>query len=266
MLMSVYHKERPEWLKTSIESILEQTVKTDDFVIVQDGPIGIELKTILEEFKSSYPELFNIIALPKNVGLGLALAEGIQHCKNSLVARMDSDDDCAQDRCEKELKCFEQNKNLKIVGSFEAEFVDSMNDIRAIHKVPELHEEIVRFMRKRCALLHPTVMFRKESVIEVGNYRNIRLYEDYDLFARLVFSGYESYNIQEVLYYIRINPAFYKRRGGVEYLITAVKFKYNMRRKGYMSIMDFIISAGGQAIVCLMPNRLREWFYMMFLR
>ncbi|WP_040213549.1 glycosyltransferase [Clostridium polynesiense] len=266
VLMSVYYKEKPDWLKTSIQSILNQTMQTNDFVIVKDGPIGIELETVIDEYINNYPELFNIISLPKNVGLGMALAEGIKHCKNSLIARMDSDDICTIDRCAKELECFQKNKNLKIVGCFEAEFVGSINDVKAIHKVPETHKEIAAFMRRRCALLHPTVMFRKEAVLEIGNYRSVKLYEDYDLFARLVFGGYESYNIQEVLYYIRINPEFYMRRGGVEYLKTVVKFKNYMRKKGYMSVLDFIISAGGQAAVCLMPNKLREWFYMTFLR
>lgn len=266
VLMSVYYKENPEWLRISIESMLAQTVQTDDFVIVKDGPIGEELQKVLDYFSCRYPGLFRIVTLSYNVGLGLALAEGIQHCKNSLVARMDSDDICTEDRCEKELSCFKMMPELKVVGSFEAEFIDSIDNVKAIHNVPEQHEEIVQFMKKRCALLHPTVMYRKEAILEIGNYHSVKLYEDYDLFARLVFKGYKTYNIQEVLYYIRINPAFYKRRGGYEYLKTVIKFKNGLRRNKYISTIDFIISAGGQAVVCLLPNKVREWFYMTFLR
>ena len=47
---------------------------------------------------------------------------------------------------------------------------------------------------------------------------------------------------------------------------TVLKFKNEQRKKGYMSLKDFIISAGGQAIICLLPNRIREWFYLTFLR
>lgn len=266
VLMSVYYKEKPEWLKASINSMLEQTIVTNNFVIVKDGFLGEELEIVLSDFDRRYPNLFTFVELEENKGLGLALAEGIKYCTNELIARMDSDDISAKDRCERQLKCFDEDEDLQIVGCYEAEFIDSIKNIKAIHKVPEKNEEIIRFMKRRCALLHPTVIFKKEAVIECGNYKDVRLYEDYDLFVRMVFGGCKSYNLQETLYYIRINPDFYKRRGGIEYLKTAVKFKNNLRKNKNISNLDFIISAGGQAIVCLMPNKWREFIYMTFLR
>ena len=83
VLMSVYYKEKPDWLRVSLQSILNQTVLTNDIVIVKDGPIGDELEAVLNEFANSYTGLFTFVSLPQNMGLGLALAEGIQKCKNS---------------------------------------------------------------------------------------------------------------------------------------------------------------------------------------
>lgn len=266
VLMSVYYKEKPEWLEASINSMLEQTVRTNNFVIVKDGILGDDLERVLSNFDKKYPNLFTFVSLKENKGLGLALAEGIKYCNNELIARMDSDDISKKDRCERQLKCFEKDDKLQIVGCYEAEFIDSIENIKAIHKVPEKNEEIIKFMRRRCALLHPTVIFKKSAVLKYGNYQHVKQYEDYDLFARMVFGGCKSYNLQETLYYIRINPEFYKRRGGIEYLITAVKFKNKLRKNKNISNLDFIISAGGQSIVCLLPNKLRELIYMTFLR
>ena len=267
VLMSVYYKEKPEWLKYSIDSMLKQTIFPDEFVLVEDGPLTNELNEIIDKYKNKYPKLFRIIKLEKNKGLGLALKEGLSYCRNEFVARMDSDDYSMPNRCERLLDIFQKDDSYECVGSYEAEFENSIEEVISVHKVPETSQEISEFMKRRCALLHPTVMFRKSSVINAGNYKNVILYEDYDLFMRMVCEkNAKCYNIQEPLYYIRINSDFYKRRGGIKYMYTALKFKNTQRKKGYMTFSDFIVSAGGQAIVCIMPNKMRRWFYLKFLR
>lgn len=246
---------------------MSQTVVTNDFVLVEDGKLTPELDAVIDEACREYPNIFNIVKLKENKGLGLALAEGIHHCKNELVARMDSDDFSIPTRCQKLLDVFERDSSLSIVGSFEAEFENYIENIVAIHRVPEKSEEIHSFMKSRCALLHPTVMYKKSAVIEAGNYRDVHLYEDYDLFMRMIIGhGMKGYNVQESLYYIRVNDAFFERRGGFEYMKTAVKFKYKQLSNRNISIKNFIISAGGQALVCLMPNSIRKAFYLKFLR
>ena len=129
VLMSVYYKEKPEWLDYSIKSIINQTVLCDEFVIVEDGPLTEELQSIIDKYKNDYPKIFNIVKLEKNRGLGLALQEGIKTCKNEYIARMDSDDYSIPERCEKILKVFMNNSDYDCVGSFEAEFEDNINNI-----------------------------------------------------------------------------------------------------------------------------------------
>ena len=92
VLMSVYYKENPEYLRQSMESILNQTISTDDFVLVCDGPLGENLDSVIKDMKKEFGSVLNVVRLPENVGLGNALNEGIKICKNELVARMDSDD------------------------------------------------------------------------------------------------------------------------------------------------------------------------------
>lgn len=267
VLMSVYNKEKPEYLKISIESMLAQTIKPSEFIIVEDGPLTPQLYSVISGFVQQNSKLFKIIKNDNNLGLGPSLNKGILAAKNEYIARMDSDDYSVPNRCEKELKIFQNDINIGIVGTFEAEYIDTIKNVVSVHKVPETNSEIKKFMRRRCAILHPTVMYKKSEVIRSGNYHSVPLYEDYDLFSRMVLEyGVKSYNIQENLYYIRTSLDFYKRRGGVKYAKTVLDFKWNQHKKGYMSTQDFIISGIGQAVVCVLPNFLRKIIYLKLLR
>lgn len=267
VLMSVYYKEKPEWLSQSIESMLNQTVVTNDFVIVCDGILTDELYSVLNYYDKKYPGLFQLLKRDMNYGLGPSLAYGIEFCKNELIARMDSDDISKEDRCEIQLKYFEDNPDLDIVGCWENEFENGIDNPIAVHRVPSGVENVHNYMKRRCSLLHPTVIYKKSAVINSGNYHDVRLFEDYDLFMRMVVEhGCKGDNVPQALYDMRVNDDFYKRRGGIKYMKTIVKFKKDQRKKGYMSHKDYIISCWTQRIVCLMPNRMRKWFYLKFLR
>lgn len=266
VLMSVYYKENPVWFKESIESILNQTVKTNDFVLIEDGPLTEELENIVLEYQKKYLKLFNVVRLKENVGLGHALAVGIEKCKNELIARMDSDDISVPDRCEKELKMFNKQNELDMVGSNIIEFTDNIENALAYRKLPESDSEIKKYMRRRNPFGHPSVMFRKSKVLEAGNYRPYYLCEDYDMWIRMSKINSKFYNIQEVLVYMRIGKDFYKRRGGIKYLKSILKFKNEQYKNGFYSFKDYIITAGTSTVICLMPNFIRDIFYKKFLR
>lgn len=270
VLMSVYFKEQPKYLELAIQSMIDQTVKPDEFIVVKDGPLTSELNKVINKYVEKYPDLFTVIANEINLGLGPALRKGVEISRNELIARMDSDDYAVPNRCEKQLQLFEQDYELGIVGSFEAEFINCIDNVVAIHQVPETCKEIEQFMRRRCAILHPTVFFKKSAVIQAGNYQKTSVYavyEDYDLFARMIFDEHiKCYNIQEPLYYIRISDDFYERRGGFKYAKTVLRFKWHLLKKGDMSLLDYCISGLGQAFVCVLPNKLRKAIYMKVLR
>ena len=116
ILMSVYYKEKPEYLSESIQSMLHQTVPPDDYVLVCDGPLTPGLDQVIDHFVHQEKGLFQVIRLEKNQGLGNALNAGMKYCKNDLVARMDSDDISLPERCELQLKKFEESPELDIVS------------------------------------------------------------------------------------------------------------------------------------------------------
>ena len=150
VLMSVYYKEKPEYLKAAIDSILNQSVKTDDFVLVCDGPLNEGLDNVIAEYVTTVPGLFNIYRLPQNMGLAKALNHGILQCKNELIVRMDSDDISVPDRIEKQIKAM-KDKGADIVGCNIIEFEGTIENTGVMRIVPENNHEIISFAKKRSA-------------------------------------------------------------------------------------------------------------------
>jgi len=267
--MSVYYKEKPEYLRESIDSMLSQTLKTDDFIIVCDGPLTDELDKVLLEYEKKYPDIIHIKRLLKNGGLPGALNAGLPLCKNELVARMDSDDISLPERCEKQVKRFEENPNLAMLSTSLTEFVTDSNGKRILQKeksVPTSYNEILAYSKKRNPFNHPTMMYNKEKVLELGGYRQWPYFEDYDLWTRMLASGCEGENLKESLLYMRTEAGMYDRRGGLSYAKKAIAFRWDLFRRGYSKPGDFIISAGGQLVISLLPSNARKKAYARMLR
>lgn len=266
VLMSVYYKENPEWLKYSIDSMLNQTIKPDEFVLVEDGPLTDELDKVIDEFEKNNKDLFKIIKLSINGGLGPALERGINECKNEFIARMDSDDYSVPNRIEKQFEIFEKYPDLGLVGSNVDEFEGDITRVNCHVILPEFQDDIYKFSKKRCPFRHPTLLYKKSAVLNAGNYREFYLCEDYDLYVRMLRSGCKCYNIQEPLVFMRVGSDFYKRRGGWKYMNTILKFKNEQLKIGYFSLGDYLKSTIPHIIVCLMPNKLRDYVYRNLLR
>jgi len=265
VLMSVYYKEKAEHLRVSIESMLAQTVLTNDFVIVCDGALTAELDEVIDAFVKSQDSIFNIVRLPENVGLGQALNEGLAHCKNEIVARMDSDDIAMPNRCEMQLAKMNELE-LDIISGTVNEFEGDISQIFSTRTLPETHEEILKFAKKRNAFNHPCVMFKKSSVESAGGYKPFHLCEDYYLWVRMLQNGARGYNIQEPVLYMRAGDEMYKRRAGFKYLRSMVKFRWYMKRSGFSGWGDFLVSSGGQMLTALSPQKVRRYIYNKKLR
>lgn len=266
VLMSVYYKENPKWLDESIKSMFDQTIKPSEFVLVEDGPLTNELYEIVEKYQKEYPKVFKVINIEKNVGLGPALRKGVEECSNEYIARMDSDDYSIPQRIEKEFEIFEKYPDIGIVGTNVSEFIDSIDNTICNVILPEENEEIIKFSKKRNPFRHPSIMFKKSEVIKAGNYREYYLCEDYDMWLRMIRNGCKCYNIQEICVYMRIGEDFYRRRGGHKYFKSINKFKKEQLENGYFSKNDYLKSIIPHAIVCYMPNFMRDFVYKKILR
>ena len=266
VLMSVYAKEDPYYLSQSIVSILSQSVKPDEILILKDGPLTDELDDLLNELQSRNVDTVKIVSFKQNRGLGKVLADGVMLSKNKFIARMDSDDIANVYRCELQLNEFLRDPTLDIVGSNVTEFTDNVDNVKSTRKMPENHEEILVFSHKRNPFAHPSVMFKKDSVLAAGNYRSFKFCEDYDLWVRMILNGAKCYNVQKNLVSMRISSDFYKRRGGANYVKSIVKFKKELHDIGHFNKKDFILSAASTVLVGLMPNYIRSKLYTHILR
>lgn len=265
VLCSLYFRESPIALRESLDSIFAQTLMPNEVVIVKDGPLTEELDKVLEEYVGRYG-IIKVVPLEKNVGLGAALNEGMKHCSYELIARMDTDDVCSQNRFEKQINVFKNNRDLDVVGAWIDEFESEVSNVKSIRKLPETHESIYSYGKSRNPINHPVVMFKKSAVIAAGGYKTFHLFEDYYLWVRMLVNGSKFYNIQESLLYFRLSPDMFKRRGGFKYAISEVKFEKAIYKLGYISFLNMVLNILKRTVVRIMPNKFREWIYKKVVR
>lgn len=251
VLMSVYKAENPVWFREALESVFAQTVLPNEIVLVKDGPLTPELDAVIDEYVLRYP-IFKIVINERNLGLGLALRKGVIECSNEIIARMDTDDTMPNNRFEKQLIKIEEGYD--VVSGWAQIFTEDFSSTIATMKRPETSDEIIRYSKRRCAIVHPCCMLRKKALLAAGNYQHFLLYEDYYLWVRMIISGATFYNIQEVLYNLRTNSGQLKRRSGFKYLKTELKAFRIFHKMKFFSTKDLIINSTIRIIVRLTPK------------
>lgn len=265
VLMSVYYREKAQHLDEAINSILKQTVPTNDFVIVCDGTLSKELYLIIDKYRSEHPSIFNIIYLDHNVGLGTALSIGISYCKNEIVARMDSDDISLPNRCEKQLNYFNKN-NVDVVGGQIIEFFSESREMVSERIVKLDHNDIVKIAKKKSPMNHVTVMFKKSSVINSGNYKHLKYNEDYYLWIRMILAGYKFGNIDEPLVFVRINDSTFERKQGIGYFKCQKQLFIFMRDNHFIGFARYSMNIIVRFVSAVIPNKIRKVLFLKIMR
>lgn len=240
VLMSIYKQEEPKYFNRAMQSIWnEQSVKPNEILLVQDGPLTAELYESIDEWKTKIGELFKIIPLEKNLGLGESLNVGIKHCSYELIARMDTDDISTPNRFEKQLKVFEEN-NIDVCSGFISEFEKNENDIISYRKVPQNHVDIVKYSKTRNPLNHVTVMMKKTVLEQAGGYKHMLWMEDYYLWVRMIINNAKLFNLQEQLVNVRTGNGMLDRRRGIVYIKAEILFLNELRRIKYITRLEYL--------------------------
>ena len=265
VLTTVYAKEEPEFLRESIDSILAQTVLTNDYVIVKDGPLTDELDKVLNEYASQY-SFIHLVALPENVGLGQALNAGIKECKNELIARLDSDDISLPERCELQLKEFELHPEYAIIGSDMYEFDHDPSVITAYKSMPHSPEELYRYGKRRNAFNHSTVMYRKSVLSKYGFYSSRRRSQDVELFSKVLHDNYKCSNIAEALVKFRCGDTRVARKKSWRNVKSDIGIFYQNYKMGYAGLVDFLYVLTIQIGFFVLPSRLAAVLYKKMFR
>lgn len=263
--MCVYAGDDPLHFRTAVDSVIHQTVKPKEVVIVVDGSIPEELAVIIGAYEQD--DLFKIIRLPENRGHGEARRSGIENCSCELIALMDADDVSVPARFEKQLAAFAADPTLAIVGGDISEFIGSEDHIIGYRRLPVDDQEIKKYMKKRCPLNQVTVMFKKTAVQQVGGYQDWYCEEDYYLWIRMYLAEMKFANIPEILVNVRVGQEMYQRRGGLRYFKSEAKLQKYMLKNKVIGVLLFLTNVGKRFIVqVLLPNRVRGWVFQKFAR
>lgn len=258
VLFSVYHKEKPEFFDKALESIYNQTVQADEWVIVKDGPISQELQDVIDKYKNYDGVVIKEIPLEENKGLGIALSYGVPECSYELIARMDTDDIAVPNRFELQLAEFRNDPDLDLCGGQIIEFETDPDVPVAERRVPLTQDEIVKFQKRRSAFNHMTVMFRKSRVLEAGNYKDCPLMEDDMLWVDMILAGAKCMNVDDYLCRVRTNRDMIARRGGLKYYKKYKAARRRILETGFITKKQYRKNNRIQFIICIMPKWLRK--------
>jgi glycosyltransferase involved in cell wall biosynthesis len=266
VLMTVYKDDNPNYFRSSLNSVLDQTVMPEEIILVKDGPVPNEIQVVIDDLDKQHPAIINQLQLENNLGLGLALNKGLEVCNYELIARMDSDDISLRDRFEKQLKCFEEDHELDIVGCQVKEFVDTPENIVGARNVPLDNTAINHYARRRDPFNHPTVMYRKSKLFQFGPYGNYRKNQDTDLWIKLLSNGCKGKNVNEYLLMFRFDDSTYKKRKSWTNTKLLIKIRNNAYKIGFSSFFDYILIVIVQLSVLILPVKVQKFFYRKILR
>jgi GT2 family glycosyltransferase len=260
LLISTWGGDDPGHLRDAWRStVVEQTRRADEVVLVQDGPVPEELGATVAALVADSPVPVQHVVLDDNQGLGPALDAGLRAARHEIVARMDADDVSVPDRFEKQLPVIEAGAD--IAGSGLLEFGTSVEDVVGRRTPPTDPDEIRRVVRFRDPFNHPTVVYRRSAVLDAGGYTDMELLEDYLLFTRMVAGGAVPANLAEPLVLYRVGEGAYARRGGLRLLRSELALQRRFRALGLTTRRQHlrnVVVRGGYRLV---PERVRKVAY-----
>lgn len=264
VLMALYAGDKADLFKLAVNSVFENTVTPDQFLIVVDGPIPLLLQLTIRDLTVRYPQI-EFIYLPDNNGLANALNVGIRFVKYEWIVRADADDVNLPNRFASLAAACIKYSEIQLLGSFVLE-VDENRHPLAIREVPCTENAIRKLAKTRNPFNHMTVAYRKTAVLNCGGYPNVFLKEDYALWCHFLAQKYPVINLNVVLVHATAGIAMYRRRGGWRY----AKSEWQMQKlliecdlkNTFRAFIDGICRAG----FFLIPAQIRGLIYLHVLR
>ncbi len=224
VLMSIYKAETGRNFDRALKSIWDwQSVKPDQIVLIEDGPLTDELNAVINEWKTRLGDVLTICKNETNIGLTKSLNKGIQHVKCDFIARMDSDDMSDPLRFERQRNFLIEHTDIDIVGGAMYEFSGEVichkdkYEIKpikeSIRKYPSNEKEINKYICKASPLCHGTVMMRTNMFTEKGiKYdERYRTSQDIALWFDALCAGCKISNINEVVYCMEVEDCISRR-------------------------------------------------------
>ena len=237
VVMSVYNEEE-KWLKSSIESILTQTYKNFEFIIIVDNPNREDLIEIINHYKEVDDRIILSIN-EKNMGLVYSLNKGLRMSTGQYIARMDADDICIEDRFEKQLDYF--NKNDVDLLVTRAHFINEEDQKIGQSIIFKNSNQLMKSLKYKNRLIHPTWMIKRDVIFneKINLYKDIPYAEDYDIAYRLVLNGFKIHQLNEYCLYYRVRKdgisllKYYDGLKSSTFIAKNIKFYHNKKYVRY---------------------------------
>lgn len=218
IIMSTY-KEKEIFLRQAIESILNQSYKDFEYIIILDNPDNNLHIRIIKEY-ANLDKRIKFYVNEKNMGLTASLNKGLGLAKGKYICRMDADDISINKRIENQKRYLEEN-NYDLIGGISQMIDENGKSIYSIKKVPTNMDKIKKALRYNQIISHPTWFGKKEVFEKLNGYRNMPLCEDYDFTLRAVLNGYKISNIDETVLKYRMTSSSISRSNLYEQYLFA---------------------------------------------
>lgn len=218
IIMSTY-KEEEIFLRQAIESILNQSYKDFEYIIILDNPDNNLHIRIIKEY-ANLDKRIKFYVNEKNMGLTASLNKGLGLAKGKYICRMDADDISINKRIENQKRYLEEN-NYDLIGGISQMIDENGKSIYSIKKVPTNMDKIKKALRYNQIISHPTWFGKKEVFEKLNGYRNMPLCEDYDFTLRAVLNGYKISNIDEMVLKYRMTSSSISRSNLYEQYLFA---------------------------------------------
>tara|TARA_Y100001933_G_scaffold80761_1_gene81958 strand:- start:167 stop:1099 length:933 start_codon:yes stop_codon:yes gene_type:complete len=228
-LCSIYINTDLKDFALALDSLLIQDYIPNEIIIIIDGVINNDLKKFINYLEVN--KIFKIYNLNKNTGLGNALRIGLEKCNNEFVARFDTDDINLKDRLKIQYDILKLRPDISIIGSSIIEYksIECVGEY-GLKKVPQDNNDIIKYSIFRNPINHPSVIFRKSKIINIGSYQDIRYFEDYDLWLRCIKNQLILNNLETPLVAMQ-REKYLSKRKGMKYAF----YEFNFLRKSIMN-------------------------------
>lgn len=241
IIMSCYNEEI-EWINQCIQSLLNQTYKNLEIVIVNDNPKNIEISKVLNCYLNLDSRI-KVIINPNNLGLVKSLNEAIMESNGEYIARIDSDDISELSRIETQVNYLINNKDVDFVMSHANIINESGFKVGEYTVTPNKMKDIKLLLKYKNVSIHPTWMFRRKILIKLKGYNEIAYVEDYEFLCRAILEGYniESIPLKLIDYRIRSTSVCNSNRiqQQINFQNVNIMYKENLKKKNIDSSMKY---------------------------
>jgi len=267
VVMTTYKGSKFEFLQNAVDSVIASMLFARDrlnnpsikLVIGVDGPISDDKFSYLDKINKQHTDI-SVLWFENNLGLGATLRSMIAASHANFIIRMDDDDLMLPERILHDIELHEAG--AEIVSSVIGEFIDSPDELISL-RIPAVKLTSLRSYFRN-PLNHVATSFNKELVLEAGNYRDIKFFEDWDLWLRLKSLNYVS--SQKILVKVRVGKEMFARRTGYQMVKSEFNFFLRLLRDRNIGAALFFFALVLRTMVRLLPNQLYANFMFFFLR